>query len=414
MRAIKSYGTAAVVIILIAMWFSTGLFVEGGNGPDASERSVTSILEEDGGPITDAVAATGIAREVHHEEGVNDPSLSIAQRNALTAQEEGVLRIVRVETFTIQPMKLEVTLRGHTQAKASLSVSAQASEIVDTVAVSEGQRVAQGDLICTLKSGVRQASVNQAQAAVKQAEAGLLRAQTDFQTNLALREKGLASKNSAESFLANLRSAESGLEAAQVALSNREADLGKTEIRAGMAGVIQGPIVESGALLNFGQPCAAIIQLDPMLFIGAIPQAKINYVKTGMSATIRTINEQTAEGKVTFVAVSSNPATRTFAMEIEFANPEMLVFDGLTAEALVNMGSIPAHLLPQSVLTLDSDGALGVKVVEDGLVVFYPLQILGDSREGVWVSGLPPKVDAIVLGQEYVSDGQKVDARFAE
>jgi len=414
MRSLKSYGTAIVLIVLVTVWFSTGLFVHGGNGPEDSEMTVVSLLEKDGGPISDAVTSSGIARQEHHFDPIADPALSIAERNLLSAQAEGIVRIVRVEPFSVKPMRLEVTLRGYTRAKATLAAAVQASEIVDQVFVTEGQRVSQGDLICTLKSGTRRASADQARAAVKQAEAALLKAKTDYNTNIALMSKGLASKNSGESFSANLFTAESGLEAAQVALSNREDELGKTEIRAGLSGVVQGPIVEAGTLLNFGGSCAKVIQLDPMLFVGAVPQTKISFAKIGMPAKINTINGQTSSGKVSFIAVSSDPATRTFAVEIEFSNPSSQIFDGLTAEAVVNMGEIPAHLLPQSILTLDSDGVLGVKVAENGKVVFYPLEILGDTRDGVWVGGLPANINAIVVGQEYVSHGQKIDARFAE
>ena len=100
--------------------------------------------------------------------------------------------------------------------------------------------------------------------------------------------------------------------------------------------------------------------------------------------------------------------------EIEFENAAGTIKDGLTAEATVNLGTIPAHLLPQSIMTLDSDGNLGVQSVEEGKVVFYPITILQDTREGVWVSGLPLKTDLIVLGQEYVTAGQSVDAKNAE
>jgi len=36
--------------------------------------------------------------------------------------------------------------------------------------------------------------------------------------------------------------------------------------------------------------------------------------------------------------------------------------------------------------------------------------ILSDSREGVWVTGLPPTVDVITVGQESVVAGQTVNA----
>jgi len=377
MRALKSYGVAAFLVLIVAAWLSTGVFVIGGNGPKDSEFTVVSVLEEDGGIITDTIAEYEVGVDVHHEEGVEDPALSVAERNALIAQAEGDHRIVRVETFSLQPMKLEVTLRGYTEAKSSLSVVSQTSDIVTSVLVSEGQVVEEGDLICTLDRGTRQANVDQAQAAINQAEAALQEAQTSFDTNQSLREKGVATENSAEGFVAGLRAAEANLEAAQVGHRNREMELERTSIRAAVAGVVQGPIVEVGSLLGVGNGCATIIQLDPMIFVGAVPQAKIIFVKLGLDAEITTITGQSAQGIVSFVAVSSNPATRTFELKIEFPNADHAILDGLTAEAVVQMGHIPAHLLPQSSLTLDSDGVLGVKAVEDGIVVFYPLEILG-------------------------------------
>ena len=77
---------------------------------------------------------------------------------------------------------------------------------------------------------------------------------------------------------------------------------------------------------------------------------------------------------------------------------------------MVDLGTIPAHLLPQSIMTLDSEGDLGVQTVQDGKVVFQQITIIQDTREGVWVSGLAASVDVIVLGQEYVTDGQQVAA----
>lgn len=414
MRAFSSYGIAAILILLIAAYFSTGLFIQGGNGPHGGETSIVSLIEKDGGPITDAVEKTGIALTVHHEEGVEDPANSIAERNALATAVEGELRIVRIERFNIQPMSLEVTLRGHTEAKNSLNVVAQTTDIVESVAVIEGQRVTKGDLVCTLQSGTRQASIDQARASVSQAEAGLSKAKLDFDTNSELLAKGLAPENSVEGYAASLRAAEASLAAAKVALNNSEDALEKIVIKAGLSGVVQGPVVEPGAMLNFGGSCAKIIQLDTMVFVGAVPQSRISFAKLGMPAEIKTINGLIAQGEVSFISVSSDVATRTFKVEVEFPNPGGRILDGLTAEARVDMGSIPAHLLPQSALTLDSDGVLGVQTVKSGTVAFHSIEILGDTREGMWVTGLPPFVDVIVLGQEYVTEGQKVDARYAE
>ncbi len=41
-------------------------------------------------------------------------------------------------------------------------------------------------------------------------------------------------------------------------------------------------------------------------------------------------------------------------------------------------------------------------------VVFYPVNIVQDAREGMYVTGLPLKVDVITTGQEFVKAGDTV------
>ena len=91
-------------------------------------------------------------------------------------------------------------------------------------------------------------------------------------------------------------------------------------------------------------------------------------------------------------------------------NPGGAVQAGLSATATVNVGTAPAQLLPQSVLTLDDDGVMGVRAVEDSKVKFYPVTIVKDAREGMYVTGLPLKVDVITVGQEFVKAGDTVKA----
>lgn len=414
MRGLKSYGLAIILIVIFAGWFLSGMLVQGGKGPVEGETTIVAAIEgEDGGPLTTAVEASGMAADHAEAEGA-DPALSIAERNATTAKDAGPARSVRVRNYAVQPMALMVTLRGHTAAKASVMAVAKTSDTVVAVAVREGQIVKQGDVLCTLDNGTRAAGVNQAKAVVAQADAALAKAQSEFKTNAALREKGLASANSGEAFAADVTSAEANQKAATVALENAMVELSHAEIRATVGGAVQRPLASVGDMLNVGGVCASIVQLDPMVFVGAVPQSRIDLAKLGLEADIRTINGATAKGRVTYIAVSSDPATRSFAVEIEFANPDGRIKDGLTAEATVNLGTLPAHLLPQSIMTLDSGGDLGVQSVEEGKVVFHKITILQDTREGVWVSGLPASVDIIVLGQEYVSAGQAVDATKVE
>ena len=410
MRALFSYGIALLIVILTGAWLATGTLVMGGNGPGEGERPIISLIEgQEDGPIANQLDNAGLLAE-HHSTTDIDPHLTIAQRIDAEHGSNADLQSVRTSTFVAQPFAIEVPLRGRTAAKAAVGAVAETSGIIDTVHVIKGQSVAVGDLLCTLDQGTRVAAVAQAEAGVAQANAALAQAEADFATNADLRDRGVAPANSGRAVEVALTSAQAGVTSAEAALENAQAELDRTEIKAKVAGVVQDPLAVAGAMLAQGQPCATIVQLDPMLFIGQVPEVRIGLAKLGLPAQVTTITDQTVEGEVTFIAATADPATRSFPVEIELPNADGAIRDGITATATVNMGTAPAHLLPQSSLTLNADGELGVQTVVDGAVSFKPVQIASDTREGVWVLGLPISVDVITVGQEYVIDGQAVDA----
>ena len=396
MRAIYSYGIALVIVLVLAVWLATGTLVTGGKGPGAGEKPVVSLIEKNGGPLTNAVDKSGINNGASSEA---DPAQTIAERNDATGNgAAAVPRSVRIKVITAQLMPIEVPLRGRTQAKSSVPVLAQTTGTVQSVSVTKGQTVKSGDLLCTLDQGARKLAVDQAQAAVQQA-------QTAYDANQALVTKGLAATNTS-------LAASSALASAKTALENAQLELSRTEIKASVDGVVEAPLANVGVMLAAGQPCATVVQLDPMLFIAAVPEAKISYAKLGLPAVITTVTGQKADGKVTYIAPTADDATRSFPVEISIPNADGKFLDGITADATVNVGTAPVMVLPQSALTLDDNGVLGIRTVEDGSkVAFHEVTIVKDTRDGVWVVGLAPKLNLITVGQEFVQPGQIVDAK---
>ena len=60
-------------------------------------------------------------------------------------------------------------------------------------------------------------------------------------------------------------------------------------------------------------------------------------------------------------------------------------------------------------MTLNDDGVVGVRTVDaTDTVRFMPVDILADETKGVWLGGLPERVRLIVVGQEFVIDGERV------
>lgn len=409
MRALFSYGLALLILLGAGAWLATGTLVTGGNGPGNGETPIIAVIEgEEHGPVATALDDAGVLAEHHADPDAPDPTLTIAERNETLNGESAPQQTVRTVVSTAQPMPIEVPLRGRTRANATISAVAETAGIVEEVHVTKGQRVEVGDLLCTLDQGTRAAAVAQAEAGLAQAEAGLEQAQLDFETNQQLRDRGLAPANTQNQVQVALSAAQASLSAAEAALKNAQTELERTEITATVAGVVEDPLATEGSMLAMGNPCATIVELDPMIFAGSVPEAHIALAKEGLPATIRTVTGQTAEGEVTFVSTTADEETRTFDIEIQIPNEDFAIRGGITAEATVDVGTAPGHLLPQSVLTLNDDGVLGIRAVADGVVAFHPVTIVSDTREGVWLTGLPSQVEVITVGQEFVTEGQAV------
>ncbi len=271
-----------------------------------------------------------------------------------------------------------------------------------------------------------QSEIQNAKAGVQTAESQVEGARAAVETAISAVEGAKAAVILAKSQLdgaeAGVQSAKTGEESARTSIQTAEAAIAGAEmsidrlgIHAPFAGLLETDTAELGALLQPGAACATVIQLDPVKIVGFVPEAQVNRVKLGANAGARLVDERTVVGKVTFVSRSADQLTRTFRVEITLPNPDLSIRDGQTADLAIEAEGAMAHLLPQSSLTLDNDGRLGVRhVAEDGTAQFLAVKLLRDSIDGVWLAGLPETVDVITVGQEYVTDGVPVAPSFEE
>ena len=185
-------------------------------------------------------------------------------------------------------------------------------------------------------------------------------------------------------------------------------ELNRTEVKAPFDGYIED-IVKPGNLLERGQLCATIIELDPITFIAEVPENSIKDVREGQNVNISLVTGDNIQGKLTFVSKSASVATRTFRVEAEIANPSGIVRDGISGTMVIDTDPVLAHKISPSILLLADNGELGVKTVNsENTVEFFPVQIIQDTEEGIWVAGLPDFSNIIVLGQGFVETGQIV------
>ena len=185
-------------------------------------------------------------------------------------------------------------------------------------------------------------------------------------------------------------------------------ELNRTEVKAPFSGYIE-QIVKPGNFLERGQVCATIIQLNPISFVAGVPEYDINKVRINQKVNLELVTGQSINGELTFVSKSASPDTRTFQVESQIENLDGLIKDGLTANMTIEIDKVKAHKISPSILLLNDEGKLGIRIVTKGNIAkFVEIIILEDSEEGLWITGISEKVEIIIQGQGFVEDGQEV------
>ena len=145
-----------------------------------------------------------------------------------------------------------------------------------------------------------------------------------------------------------------------------------------------------------------------MIVAGEVTEKNVSQVTIDEDVYINFLNGDEIEGKLSYVSKSSSSSTRTYKIEASFENNSANIREGITANIKIPLQNLKAHLVPSYLLSLDDDGNLGLKIIDDGTVKFVLIEIIEDTTEGLWVTGLPLNTRIITVGQEYVIDGQQV------
>jgi multidrug efflux system membrane fusion protein len=149
--------------------------------------------------------------------------------------------------------------------------------------------------------------------------------------------------------------------------------------------------------------------LDPIKIVGEVSERDITRIQIGQKAVAHLANGQKVQGLIKYISRVGSSATRTFTVDVWINNPSGTIQEGLTAKLHLPVESGRAHFISPAVLTLNNEGAIGVKAVnEQSIVTFHRVKIIADTTEGVWLDGLPERLTLITVGQEYVLTGKKV------
>jgi len=365
----KQQIVAAVILVVVVAWMVI---------PRGSES--TAEVTEDSSPAVVAMAENA-------SPGENPQAVTVRARQVAP---ESYIERIRV--------------RGRTQAQRHVQVRAEQAGRIVSDPVPRGTRVEAGDLLCEIAVDGRDKALEEAIARREEAE-------LEYRAALDLQNRNLQS----EIQVAQLSTA---VEAAETAVARAELALANTRMLAPFSGKVEQRTVEIGDLLNVGDMCASVLDDDPMLLVGLVPEQNVDRVSVGAEVNAELLSGRRLTGEVTFLASAADPVSRSYRVEVTVDQSDQPIREGITTEMLVNAAEITAHRIPSSALSLDDSGEIGVKLIDDDNEVFFSnVEIVGDETDqmnpSVWVTGLQGTVTLITVGQEVVFPGQVVEADFS-
>ncbi|MGH9513525.1 MAG: efflux RND transporter periplasmic adaptor subunit [Terriglobales bacterium] len=204
-----------------------------------------------------------------------------------------------------------------------------------------------------------------------------------------------------------LKSAAGQLESAKGKYAGAEAQLGYSEIRSPINGVIADRPLYPGEMATAGTPLITVMDVSQVIARSHIPQQDAALLKIGDKATISAPGlgqpglGQPVEGKVTVISPALDPNSTTVEVWVQARNPKESLRPGSSVEVSMLVQTVPnALVIPPTGLLTAQDGTTSVMVIgNDGRAHKKTV------RTGIKQGDQIQIVEGLQAGEKVVSEG---------
>ena len=363
--------------------------------------------------------------------------------------EEPVLdTTVTVETTAVQTgdLSTQSTYIGTISAEGTASVVAMVSGNVEQVAVSVGDTVTAGDLLCRFDDESARLSLQNAQAAVSSAQESynsavanyggadlpllqeqLRLAQDNYDDTLALLEIGAASQAEVdqahqtllsaqagvEAARASLNSAQAGIRSAQVGVESAQYQLSLYNLTAPISGVVEAVNVTENNFAASGTAAFVISNGSNKTVTFYVTDSVRQTLTPGQAVTV-SYNSQTYEGAITEIGGVVDAQVGQFQVKAVIDGAQDLP-DGLSVELTTTAHQVAGAVLVPSDAMFFENGVSYVYVVQDGKAVRTNVDIGLYTTDTIAItSGLNLGDEVITTWSASLRDGVDVRQATAE
>ena len=214
-----------------------------------------------------------------------------------------------------------------------------------------------------------------------------------------------------------LKSAKAQLVSAEGKYKSAVAQLGYSEIRSPIDGVVTDGPWYPGMMPQAGVPLVTVMNLSQMVAKAHIPQTQAALLKKGDTAAITASGvDEPVKGKVTMVSPALDPGSTTVEVWVQAPNRQGVLKAGasaslsMTAKTIPNALIVPAQAVitdeegKKSVMVIGSDATAHKRDVETGIKNADSIQLL---------SGVKPGEQVVTVGAYGLPDNTKVKVETA-
>ncbi len=311
-----------------------------------------------------------------------------------TAENERPAVAVKVMVVSLSDEAIVKTYTGTLEGERQAVIYAKIAEAVETVHVSEGERVKADQVLITLDKSGPSSRYQEALSLYRNAEKTYRKMDYLFGEGAVSESQFDAAKTEYE-----------------VTKAAFEAAARLVEVQSPINGVVTSLKVSKGDFLGPGQQLATVATVDRLRVKFGVNAADVGSLTPGSAVTVSLGDATyTVEGIIHSVARSADPVTRAFQVEVVFDNSERAFRPGLLAridvplEELTGVATVPR----QAVIIRREEQT--VFVVSNGIAQKRAVTIGADlGRRIVVASGLSPGDTVVTLGQDYLQDGIEVN-----
>lgn len=289
-----------------------------------------------------------------------------------------------------------------------------------------GMPVKKGQLLFTLEPDQLSTTMLAARAALESARAQALEAENNYKRAVPLARINAISQAQLDQYTAQYKAAEASVRSARQTLRNASINVGYTELRSPIDGIIEHTSAHVGDYVGPGTQFSVLTtvsNIDTLTVDVAIPMTqylrlagdrKSIYDNEGLLSDIRLIladgSQYPLEGLYDYTRKDVSSTTGTIVIVVMFPNPDQSLKPGQFARVEANVGAVlPRVVVPQQSVS-QAQNLNSVWVVGPDSTVRYRRVTPGETYGSMWCieQGLAAGEWVVLSGQQKLRDGQKV------